>query len=115
MSISLEAKVDLMLALLQEQSTKLNTFTKKYGLISETPKWVTCGELAEITNTKSDDNRSYHVSSEKIREVLGFKTQYTVQNAVSDLKEAFEKNILTNTFENELFFNIKRMNSINLK
>ena len=53
MSISLEAKVDLMLALLQEQSTKLNTFTKKYGLISETPKWVTCGELAEITNTKS--------------------------------------------------------------
>ena len=53
MSISLEAKVDLMLALLQEQSTKVNTLVKKYGLISEIPKWVTVGELAEITNAKS--------------------------------------------------------------
>jgi len=53
MSISLEAKVDLVLALLQEQSTKVNTLVKKSGLISDTPKWVTCGELAEITNTKS--------------------------------------------------------------
>ncbi len=73
------------------------------------------GDDVKIINTKSDDNRSYHVSSEKIKQVLGFETKYTVKNAVSDLKIAFEKNILTNTFNNELFFNIKRMNNINLK
>jgi nucleoside-diphosphate-sugar epimerase len=73
------------------------------------------GDDVKIINTKSDDNRSYHVSSEKIKQVLGFETKYTVKNAVSDLKIAFEKNILTNTFDNELFFNIKRMNNINLK
>ena len=73
------------------------------------------GSDVKIIHTKSDDNRSYHVSSKKIQDVLGFETKYTVQNAVSDLKIAFEKKILTNTFNNELFFNIKRMNNINLK
>ena len=72
------------------------------------------GQDVKIINTKSDDNRSYHVSSKKIRDILGFTTKFTVQNAVLDLKTAFENNILTNTFENELFYNIKRMNNINL-
>ena len=73
------------------------------------------GEDIKIIHTKSNDNRSYHVSSEKIKEVLGFETAYTVQDAVLDLKNAFEKKILTNTFDNEFFFNIKRMNNINLR
>jgi nucleoside-diphosphate-sugar epimerase len=73
------------------------------------------GDDVKIINSKSDDNRSYHVSSEKIRDILGFETKYTVKNAVSDLKNAFEKKLLTNTFNDELFFNIKRMNSIKLQ
>tara|TARA_B100000787_G_scaffold108748_1_gene80880 strand:- start:424 stop:1404 length:981 start_codon:yes stop_codon:yes gene_type:complete len=73
------------------------------------------GADIKIINTKSDDNRSYHVSSEKIKEILGFETKYSVKDAVSDLKSAFEKKLLTDTFENEFFFNIKRMNNISLK
>ena len=73
------------------------------------------GDDIKIINTKSDDNRSYHVSSEKIKEVLNFETKYTVKDAVSDLKDAFEKKNLVDTFNNEFFFNIKRMNNINLK
>ena len=73
------------------------------------------GDDVKIINSKSNDNRSYHVSSEKIRDILGFETKYTVKNAVSDLKNAFEKKLLTNTFDDELFFNIKRMNSIKLQ
>lgn len=73
------------------------------------------GDDVKIFNVKSDDNRSYHVSSDKIKSVLGFETEYTIQDAVLDLKNAFEKKLLVNTFENEFFFNIKRMNSINLK
>jgi nucleoside-diphosphate-sugar epimerase len=73
------------------------------------------GDDIKITNTKTDDNRSYHVSSEKIKHVLNFNTKYSVKDAVLDLKNAFEKKILTNTFDNEFFFNIKRMNNINLK
>ena len=73
------------------------------------------GEDIKIINTKSDDNRSYHVSSEKIKKILGFEPKYTVKDAVSDLKDAFEKKILKNTFNDEFFFNIKRMNNLNLK
>ncbi len=73
------------------------------------------GDDVKIVNTKSDDNRSYHVSSQKIKEVLGFETKNSVRDAVVDLKNAFEKKLLTNTFNNEYFFNIKRMNSIKLK
>ena len=73
------------------------------------------GEDIKIRKTETDDNRSYHVSSEKINSVLGFKTKYTVKNAVRDLKNAFETGSLIDTFNNENYFNIKRMQSIKLK
>ena len=73
------------------------------------------GEDVKIIKTISDDNRSYHVSCEKIKNILGFETKFTIKDAVQDLKNSFEKKILQNTFENEMFFNIKRMNNINLK
>jgi nucleoside-diphosphate-sugar epimerase len=76
---------------------------------------IVIGDDIKIVNTKSDDNRSYHVSSEKIKDILGFETKYTVKDAVKDLKNAFEKKLLVNTFDDEFFFNIKRMNSIKLK
>ena len=72
------------------------------------------GEDIKIINTKSDDNRSYHVCSEKIKEILGFKTKHTVKDAVKDLKNAFEKNLLVNSLQDEKYFNIKRMQSIKL-
>ena len=72
------------------------------------------GQDVKITNSKSDDNRSYHVSSKKFFEILKFQTKYTVRDAVSDLEYAFRKKILKNTFDDENFFNIKRMQSINL-
>ena len=37
-----------------------------------------------------------------------------IKDAVNDLKEAFKNRKLTNTFENEFYYNIKRMNNINL-
>ena len=72
------------------------------------------GQDIEIINTETNDNRSYHVSSEKIKHVLGFETKYTIKDAVEDLKQAFEGDLLTNTFENEFYYNIKRMNNIEL-
>tara|TARA_Y100000114_G_scaffold149193_1_gene163053 strand:+ start:319 stop:633 length:315 start_codon:yes stop_codon:yes gene_type:complete len=87
MSISLEAKVDLMLALLQEQSTKVNTLVKKYGLISETPKWVTCGELAEITNTKSGTITNWIYKGKIPQSILKKKTRGKVYNWLIDSTE----------------------------
>ena len=63
----------------------------------------------------SDDIRSYHISSDKIKKVLGFKTIKTIDDAIKDLKKAFEKKIFKDTLNNENFFNIKKMNNLNLK
>ena len=73
------------------------------------------GDDVKIIKTKTDDNRSYHISSEKIKNVLNFKTQFTIEDAVIDLVGAFKKKILLDTFSNDLYFNIKRMQKINLK
>ena len=73
------------------------------------------GKDISLNKIKSDDIRSYHISSEKIKKVLKFETKLTIQDAVLDLKNAFEKKLLTNTFDNENYFNIKKMQSINLK
>ena len=64
---------------------------------------------------KTDDNRSYHISSNKITNQLNFKTKFTVEDAIKDLINSFENNMFTNSLENENYFNIKKMNKINLK
>ena len=69
----------------------------------------------KIKKVPTNDNRSYHVSSNKIQRVLGFKNKYTISDAVNDLIIAFDKKILTNSLENEMYFNIKKMKLINLK
>lgn len=71
-------------------------------------------ENIAIEVVPTDDNRSYHVSSEKIQKELGFTPKYTVENAISDLKSAFEKGLVTDPFNNETYYNIKQMQQIGL-
>jgi nucleoside-diphosphate-sugar epimerase len=76
---------------------------------------VVMGNDIKIIFEDSYDKRSYHVSSEKIKKILGFSTKFTIKDAVLDLKKAFEKGLLKDTFDNEMYFNIKRMKNIHLK
>jgi nucleoside-diphosphate-sugar epimerase len=73
------------------------------------------GEDVEMVVSDSDDNRSYHISSQKILDVLGFKPTHSIEEAVIDLKDSFERGLLINPLENEKYFNIKTMQSINLR
>ena len=73
------------------------------------------GEDVTLESTPTNDNRSYHISSKKIIQILNFKTQFTVEDAVLDLKKAFDKKLLVNSLENEMYFNIRRMQSYQLK
>ena len=69
----------------------------------------------KLVVSKTNDNRSYHISSEKINKVLSFKTKFTISDAVNDLREAFEKKLLVDTLNNPDYFNIKKMQLIQLK
>jgi len=72
------------------------------------------GPDVKVVNVQSDDNRSYHISSEKIEKILGFKPKFTIEDAVQDLKKAFQNNMLPNSLSDEKYFNIKKMQSIKL-
>ena len=72
------------------------------------------GEDVKLFTTPSDDNRSYHISSWKIKEELGFEATHTIREAVQDLCSAFDKNLLPNSLDDEMYFNIKRMQNLNL-
>ncbi len=73
------------------------------------------GEDVTLEIVKTNDNRSYHISSKKIENILGFVPKYTIENAIQELTNAFKNNLLTDTLNNEKYFNIKRMQSINLE
>ena len=81
--------------------------------IAETVKNVV-GEDVKLITTPSDDNRSYHISSQKIKDELDFETTHTIHDAVEDLCAAFDKGLLPNSLENEMYFNIKRMQNLEL-
>ena len=72
------------------------------------------GEDVKLVTSDSDDNRSYHISSNKIKTELGFEAKHTIGDAVEDLCEAFDKNLLPNSLSDEMYFNIKRMQALNL-
>lgn len=72
------------------------------------------GDDVEINKKKSIDNRSYHISSDKIKNVLNFNTLFTIKDAVNDLKTAFDKKYFVDPLLNENYFNIKRMKNLDL-
>ena len=81
--------------------------------LAETVKSVV-GKDVKLVTIPTDDNRSYHISSRKIKEELGFATTHTIRNAVEDLCTAFDKGLLPNSLDNEMYFNIKRMQNLEL-
>ena len=81
--------------------------------LAQTVKAVVGNDVQLIT-TPSNDNRSYHISSQKIKDELGFETKHTIRHAVKDLCTAFGKGLLPNSLEDEMYFNIKRMQNLEL-
>lgn len=111
-----------------------------YELLLETPagkisgeafnvshKNISIRELAELVKktlgdssiefevTPTDDRRSYHVNTDKMKRVLGFSTEYTFEDAILSIKEAYEKGLIKDALDNPLYYNIKRMKEIGLK
>jgi nucleoside-diphosphate-sugar epimerase len=69
----------------------------------------------ELEYTPSNDNRSYHVNSEKIKSVLGFEPQFTIEDAIRSIAEAYRAGEIADPLNNSLFSNIKRMRELQIK
>ena len=73
------------------------------------------GDQIPIKTVPTDDNRSYRVSSKKIKRQLDFSPKHTIEEAILDLKRAFEEDKIPNPMEDKKYYNIKTMQAIELK
>ncbi len=68
-----------------------------------------------ITTTSSDDNRSYHINSDKIARVLGFRPQYSIEDAIRSLCVAFREGKIPDSMTNDWYYNIRTMKKHKVK
>lgn len=73
------------------------------------------GKDVEIVTEPTNDNRSYRVSSAKIAREFGFTARHSVEDAVRDLKTAFDAGKVPNPLTDIRYYNIKTMQALNLR
>ncbi len=57
--------------------------------------------------TPSNDKRSYHINSDKIKNTLGFIPNLSIEDAVIDLCDAYNKNKISDPFNNSIYYNVE--------
>jgi nucleoside-diphosphate-sugar epimerase len=62
----------------------------------------------------TDDNRSYHINSDKVRAELGFVPQYTIEDAVRSLAEPYRAGRIPNPMTEARYYNIKTMQQLKI-
>lgn len=119
-NLHVEDMTDLYLQLLEEPDERVSGKIWNAGYhnlkvreIAETVQ-AEVGNHVDIVLTPSDDHRSYHVSSERIKKELGFSAQHTVSDAIIDLKKAFDSGKVPNAATDDRYYNIKRMQGLRL-
>lgn len=63
----------------------------------------------EIVTAPTNDTRSYHISSEKIKRELGFEPRRTIEDAIRDLCEAFREGRIPDSMTDVRYYNLKTM------
>lgn len=71
-------------------------------------------ENVDIDVTDAYDLRSYRIDSSLVKERLGFEPKHTLEEAVADLKRAFDNGLLPNSFDEPKYFNIKAMREMGI-
>ncbi len=66
------------------------------------------GEVSIVT-TPSDDLRSYHINSDKIKRALGYSPKHTIEDAVKELCDAFRAKRLPDSMNDDQYFNVRRL------
>ena len=66
----------------------------------------------DIVTTPSNDNRSYHINSDKIRQVLGFAPTHSIEEAVRDLCWAFREGKIPDSMANDRYYNVRTLKKL---
>jgi nucleoside-diphosphate-sugar epimerase len=120
-NIHIEDIADLYIFLLQQPAHKIQKKIFNAGYenfkVRELAEKVqhTLGGDIDIVCTPTNDNRSYHVSSEKIKKELGYVPKFTIEDAIRDLKAAFEAGKIPDSMSDIRYYNIKTMQHLKLR
>jgi len=68
-----------------------------------------------IVTTPTNDQRSYHICSDKIRRGLGFEPKRTMQDAVQDMVDAFKLGKIPDAMTDSRFYNVETMKQLRLQ
>jgi len=66
----------------------------------------------DIVTTPTDDIRSYHINSDKVKRVLGYAPRHTIEDAIRELCKAFVANKLPNSMEDVRYFNVRLLKQL---
>ena len=69
----------------------------------------------EIKTTPTNDLRSYHVSSKKIADRLGYMPKRSIQDAIRDICNAFKEGKLPGSIDDDRYINVRTVQKIGLK
>ena len=73
------------------------------------------GDAIQFVTIPTNDERSYHISSDKIAAELGFRPRRTVADAVADLITAFKSENIPNPMDDIRYYNVKLMQALAMK
>lgn len=119
-NIHIEDMADVYLMSLAAPAAQIagRTFNAGYEnhTVSELAEMIrnVVGTATEIVTTPTDDNRSYHISSDKIRRELGFVPSRTIEDAARGLVEQFKAGRIPDSMTDIRYYNIKTMQAIHL-
>ena len=115
-NIHIRDMVDLYILLVEIDIDKINK--KIFNVGWENLKVIEIAKIVQkivknvdVEYILTDDTRSYHISSKKITDELGFKPKHTVEDAVRELKKAFEEGKIENP-DDDKYYNIKLMKKL---
>jgi len=124
-NLHIEDMVDAYLTMLRAPAEKISGETFNIGYqnhtvmeIARMVKSVVEREMPAkapiaIERTETDDNRSYHINSDKIARVLGFRPKRSIEDAVRDLCRAFAAGQLPNSMDDAGYFNVRTIKQRN--
>lgn len=86
--------------------------------IAEVVKKVVAEEFPDkpaidIVTTPTNDIRSYHINSDKVKRMLGFSPRYSVEDAVRGLCQAFRSGKIPESMGDDWYYNIRQMKKLN--
>jgi nucleoside-diphosphate-sugar epimerase len=126
-NLHIEDMVDAYLLMLSAPHEKIhgeifNIGFQNYSIaeIARMVKKITEEEMPErgeinIVTTPTNDMRSYHVNSDKVKRVLGFEPKHSIEDAVRDLSRAFRNHLLPESFDDDSYYNVRTMKKTGAK